>query len=71
MELAFLFAGVFGGLGRPASGFLWGLQQRLGRPDPVAGRSFTALTGPGGRASRNQAAGRDRAARILPVGPVV
>lgn len=71
LELAFLFARVFGGLGLPLSGFLRGLQEDLSRPDPVAGSSPAAFTGPGGRASRSEAAGRNAVARTLPVGRVV
>lgn len=66
LELAFLFARVFGGLGPRLRGPLRGPQQDLSRPDPVAGSSLTAFTRPGGGASRSEAA-----AHILPVGHVV
>lgn len=72
LELAFLLARVFGGLGVRLRGSLRGPQQDLSRPDPVAGSSLTAFTRPGGRASRSEAAGRgDAAAHILPARHVV
>lgn len=70
LELAFLFARVFGGLGLPVRRFLRGLQQCLSRPDPVTDGAFTAISSLGVRASGTEGAGCDGMAHVLSIGHV-